>query len=252
MSAFGTPFGTLLVPIAAAGASQPGAVGYSVGKSGGGLFSPSSKGTRICVLCINDIGRTVYGGSVGASGTSMCMIGAGECAVAKHQDSKASLSITKPSASSTFVCIMQRGRKTIHTNLVVPFESIGPNRLELLLKKSRKFDQWEMLFRDVLAPSSDADADDAFAEFENSITKRGLIEEEGLSSSSPIKRPKPTEDEADEFKLSTVDSDDPEYFTIDTQSKLKSLGEIAWTEYKPRSSTTICRPWIITSAIYND
>jgi hypothetical protein len=82
-----------------------------------------------------------------------------------------------------------------------------------------------MLFRGVLAPGSDADADDAFAEFENSITKRGLVEEEGLSSSSPIKRPKPTEDEVDEFKLSTVDSDDPEYFTIDTQGKLKSFGD---------------------------
>jgi hypothetical protein len=59
MSAFGTPFGTPLASIAAAGASHPEAGGYGVGKSGGGLFSPSSKGTRICVLCINDIGRTV-------------------------------------------------------------------------------------------------------------------------------------------------------------------------------------------------
>jgi hypothetical protein len=147
MSAFGTPFGTPLAPIVAAGASHPGAGGYSVGKSRGGLFIPSSKGTRICLLCITDIGRTVCGGSAGASGTSMCMIGAGECSVAKHQESKASLSITKPSESSTFVCIMQRGGKTIHTNLVVPFESIGSNRLELLLKQSRQFDQWEMLFR---------------------------------------------------------------------------------------------------------
>jgi hypothetical protein len=77
----------------------------------------------------------------------------------------------------------------------------------------------------VLAPGADADAVDEFNEFENSITKRGLVEEAGLSSSSPIKRPKPTEDEADEFKLSTADSDDPEYFTITTQNKLKSLGE---------------------------
>jgi hypothetical protein len=67
MSAFGTPFGTQLAPIAAAGASHPGAGGYGVGQSGGGLFSPSSKGTRIYVLCIADIGRTVCGGSVGAS-----------------------------------------------------------------------------------------------------------------------------------------------------------------------------------------
>jgi hypothetical protein len=124
-----------------------------------------------------------------------------------------------------FVCIMQRGGKTIYINLVVPFESIGSNRLEILLKQSRQFDQWEMLFRGVLAPGSDADTDDAFAEFENSITKRGLVEEDGMSSSSPIKRPKPTEDEADKFKLSTVDSDDPEYFTIDTQNRLKSLGD---------------------------
>jgi hypothetical protein len=108
---------------------------------------------------------------------------------------------------------------------VVPFESIGSNWLELLLKQSRQFDQWEMLFRGMLAPGSDADADDAFAEFENSITKQGLVEEDGLSSSSPIKRPKTTEDEADKFKLSTVDSDDPEYFTINTQNKLKSLGD---------------------------
>jgi hypothetical protein len=225
MSAFGTPFGTPLAPIAAAGASHPGAGGYSVGKSDGGLFSPSSEGTRICVLCITDIGRTVCGGSAGASGTSMCMIRTGECSVAKHQESKAFLSITKPSESNTFVCIMQQGGKTIHTNLVFPFESIGSNRLELLLKQSRQFDQWEMLFRGVLAPGADADAVDAFTEFENSINKRDLVEEDGLSSSSPIKRPKPTEDDTDEFKLSTVDSDDTEYFTITTQNNLKSLGE---------------------------
>jgi hypothetical protein len=76
---------------------------------------------------------------------------------------------------------MQQGGKTIHTNLVVPFESIGSNRLELLLKQSRQFDQCEMLFQGVLAPRADADAVDAFTEFENSITKRGLVEEDGLS-----------------------------------------------------------------------
>jgi hypothetical protein len=199
MSAFGTPFGTPLAPIATAGASHPGAVGYSVGMSGGGLFSPSSKGTRICVLCTNDTGRTACGGSVRASGMNMCMIGARKCSVAKHQESKTSLLITNASASNTFVCILQQGGKTIHTNLVIPFESTGPDRLEFLLKQSRQFDQWEMLFRGVLVPGADAHADDTFTEFENSITKRGLIEEEGLSSSSPIKRPKPTGDKMDEF-----------------------------------------------------
>jgi hypothetical protein len=110
MSAFGTPFGTPLAPIAAGGASHPGAGGYSVGKSRGGIFSPSSKGTRICVLCITNIGRTVCGGSVGESGTSMCMIGAGECSVAKHQESKG-VSVYYKAIGIEHVCVHYATRR---------------------------------------------------------------------------------------------------------------------------------------------
>jgi hypothetical protein len=228
MSAFGTSFGTPLAASAAASGSSPlRAVGDSVGKSGRGLFSPSSKGTMVCVVCADDIGTPgLCGGSIGVSGMIMCMATAKECKVAKHLESKASLKPTIASETNTFVCIYQRNGKSIHTNLVVPVQLFNSVRLELYLKQSRQFDQWEMLFRGVLAPGGDADSEAAIEAFEDSITKRGLVEAEGTATSSPLKRLKPAEAvEDEELYLSPSDAYDADQFVSETHSKLKAIGD---------------------------
>jgi hypothetical protein len=155
---FGVPFGTPVVPSSTTGSSPPRDDGGSVGKSGRGLFE-GSKGTGICVLCVGDIGRTVCGGAVGISGMTMCINTVEECAVMKHGEFKAVLKITKSSASDHYACIIQRNKKTVFTNLVVPVELFGSVRLLLCENETRQPGQWEMLFRGFLAPGGEPDTE---------------------------------------------------------------------------------------------
>jgi hypothetical protein len=144
-------------------------------------------------VCVSEIGKTVCGAAVGISGSRMCIIEAAACYVAKHQETKVSLNVTTPSASDTYVCIMQRNTKTAFTNLVVSVQLLGSARRLQYLSKTRQHDQWEMLFRGLLAPGGESD-ETAIRLFEDSTTKRGLAEEQGLTSSFPLKCPKNTQE----------------------------------------------------------
>jgi hypothetical protein len=78
---------------------------------------------------------------------------------------------------------MQRNTKTAFTNLVFPVELLGSAHQLQYFSETRQHDQWEMLFRGLLAPSGDSD-ETAIRLFKDSTTKRGLVEEQGLTSSS--------------------------------------------------------------------
>jgi hypothetical protein len=125
-----------------------------------------------CVLCVGDIGRTFCGGAVGISGMTMCINTVEECVVMKHREFKASLTIVISSASDHYACIIQRNKKTIFTNLVVPVKLFGSVQLALYENETRQHGQWEMLFRGFLAPGAEPDTEPELCEFEDSITKR--------------------------------------------------------------------------------
>jgi hypothetical protein len=190
-SGFGVPFGTLVVPSSTTGSSPPRDDGDSIGKSGRGLFD-GSRGTGMCVLCVGDIRRTICGGAVGISGMTMRINTVEECAVMKHREFKASLKIVKSSASDHYACIIQRNKKTVFTNLVVPVELFGSVWLSHYETQTRQHGQWEMLFRGFLAPGAEPDTEPELCEFEDSVNKRGLVEKLGLESLSPLKKPKAT------------------------------------------------------------
>jgi hypothetical protein len=116
LGADGAAFGTPVIPSSANGSSPPTDDSGSVGKSRRGLLG-SRTGVR--EVCVSEIGKTVCGGAVGISGSRMCIIDAAACSVSKHQDTKVSLNVTAPSASDTYVCIMQRNTKTGGFRLVV-------------------------------------------------------------------------------------------------------------------------------------
>ena len=179
---FGSPPGR-----GSAQGSSPPRARASVGKSGRGLFSVIGK--RIFIVRNEDIGSAFCGGEIGKEGmsTSMCIKTCVECNVAKHRVSKAALVIDKLSESGGYVCIKVDANK-VFTNLVIPVESLGPERLELYLAEFRTYDQWEMMFRGVLASGAEEDDGSLFLEFEQSIAKRGLVETDGLESASPLKK----------------------------------------------------------------
>jgi hypothetical protein len=97
---------------------------------------------QVCVCCVlDDIWRTVCGGAVGISGMTMCINTVEECAVMKHREFKASLKIIKLSASDHYACIIQRNKKTVFMNLVVPAELFGSVRLSLCKTQTRQHGQ---------------------------------------------------------------------------------------------------------------
>jgi hypothetical protein len=142
----GAAFGTPVMPSPANGSSPPKDDGGSVGKSERGLLG-SRTGVR--EVCVSEIGKTVFGGAVGISGSRMCIIDATACSVAKHQDNKVTLNVSTSSPTDTYVCIMQRNTKTAFTNLVVPVELLGSARRLQYLSETRQHDQWEMLIINV-------------------------------------------------------------------------------------------------------
>jgi hypothetical protein len=80
-------------------------------------------------------------------------------------------------------CIHEFGR---------PSQAIWIHPVVAIQKQTRQHGQWEMLFRGFLAPGAEPDTEPELCEFEDSINKRGLVEEPGLESSSPLKKPKAT------------------------------------------------------------
>jgi hypothetical protein len=142
------------------------------------------------------------------------------------------LNVSTPSASNTYVwravCIMQRNTKTAFTNLVVLAELLGLARRSQYLSETRQHDQWEMLFRGLLAPGGKSD-ESAIHLFEDSTTKRGLVKEQGLTSSSPLKRPKSTPepmemDESVDFSLHKTNPSSEE-FVHEVARKFAAIGK---------------------------